>query len=462
MKISPPVLIPFFTLVSPLVQGYCLSESALKDNMDVTLTAQISYVNKEPSIWKIDGRNPYTTDNAYNDVALGIKGQCELVDNNLNMDFSFYSLGYYAIRRPGAFEKDKDRARILIDRLSFTYALSDTTRLEGGKLRPSKGAFFLRSPATLLTNYYSGFKTTRIYGPAMESAYSESFWGTTLSKEYHDYNFLLTIAPRLSSIDKYYESSGNWSAAQRSNSEERYLLSYNDYRLASHRLSANLLLGDNPAFSLSELYNYTSQFLINAEFSWHKGQQWRHFSNDKKEAVLAGVFPSSLYSAEDKQGVEFALGGQYTTDSFSVFGLEYYFQSEGYSKKAWQDQIDFIRLMGYRTGYDFLNRVFDNYKYLMASEIGNTSNRGMLLSRHYFNTYFSLHNHDQSTLQPYAMINIADGSVLFGAHFIKPLQGKWAPLELYSGAYSSLGSSESEFALFGETLSIYVGFKYYL
>ena len=72
-----------------------------------------------------------------------------------------------------------------------------------------------------------------------------------------------------------------------------------------------------------------------------------------KEAVLAGVFPSSLYSAEDKQGVEFALGGQYTTNSFSVFGLEYYFQSEGYSKKAWQDQIDFIRLMGYRTGYDF-------------------------------------------------------------------------------------------------------------
>ena len=232
MKISLPVLIPFFTFVSTWVHGHCLSGSELKDNMDITLTEQISYVNKEPSIWKIDGRNPYTTNNAYNDVALGIKGQCELIDNNLNMDFSFYSLGYYAIRSPGAFEKEKNHARILIDQLRFTYALSDTTRLEGGKLRPSKGAFFLKSPATLLTNYYSGFKATRIYGPAMESAYSESFWGATLSKEYQEYNFLLTVAPRFSSIDKYYESSGNWSAAQRSNSEERYLLSYNDYRLA--------------------------------------------------------------------------------------------------------------------------------------------------------------------------------------------------------------------------------------
>ena len=53
MKISLYVLIPFFTLVSTLVQGHCLSASALQDNMDVTLAAQISYVNKEPSIWKL-------------------------------------------------------------------------------------------------------------------------------------------------------------------------------------------------------------------------------------------------------------------------------------------------------------------------------------------------------------------------------------------------------------------------
>ena len=43
-------------------------------------------------------------------------------------------------------------------------------------------------------------------------------------------------------------------------------------------------------------------------------------SEEKSAEVQNYAFPSSLYETEDKNGVELAVGGQYTTDTFNVFG----------------------------------------------------------------------------------------------------------------------------------------------
>jgi len=55
-----------------------------------------------------------------------------------------------------------------------------------------------------------------------------------------------------------------------------------------------------------------------------------------------------------------------------------------------------------------------------------------------------------------------DKSALVGIHYHKPLKGMDEKAEIYTGWYSALGSKDSEFALFGETLGIYAGFKYHL
>ncbi|EPK9525180.1 hypothetical protein NOX19_004964, partial [Klebsiella aerogenes] len=89
-------------------------------------------------------------------------------------------------------------------------------------------------------------------------------------------------------------------------------------------------------------------------------------------------------------------------------------------------------------------------------------NKGMLQGRHYINSWLSLQNTDHSTFQPYLVMNLVDGSALIGTHYIKPVKGLGERVEIYSGFYSALGHRDSEFALFGETLGIYVGFKYYL
>ncbi|WP_426068516.1 hypothetical protein [Klebsiella aerogenes] len=440
----------------------CLSGDQIRSNGQIILNAQASFAHKSDSIWRINGANPYTADNAYNDISINLSSACSFIEDVLGLDFSLYSLGYYAIKEVGLFEQDDHRGKILIDRLKINWSLSDSISFEGGKINSFPGAFHLKSPASLLTSYYAGFKPTRIYDPKLESAYSESYWGGRLAKEFRDYAFSLTVIPKLASIDKYYESSSNWTANQRANSSEYYLLSYTDYRLVNHRLAANIMLGDSPSLALSDGYNLTPQFVVNVEAALHKTQQWRHFSVEKRNEVLSGLYPSSLYAQNDKKGYELAVGGQYTTDFFSVFGIEYYYQSEGYSKSAWREQADFIRLLSKKNGYSSLDQVLDDYKYLMGSEISNTGNKGMLQGRHYITSWLSLQSIDHSTFQPYLVVNLVDGSSLIGAHFVQPLKGVSEQAETYTGLYSALGSRDSEFALFGETLGVYVGFKYYL
>ncbi|VDZ69467.1 uncharacterised function (plasmid) [Klebsiella aerogenes] len=104
------------------------------------------------------------------------------------------------------------------------------------------------------------------------------------------------------------------------------------------------MLGDSPSLALSDGYNLTPQFVVNVEAALHKTQQWRHFSVEKRNEVLSGLYPSSLYAQNDKKGYELAVGGQYTTDFFSVFGIEYYYQSEGYSNRHGESRLI---LLGY-------------------------------------------------------------------------------------------------------------------
>ena len=452
-----------YLLMNPCqVFADCLSGENLTTNTDTFLIAQTSFTHKSHSSWKIDGKNPYTTDNIYNDFAFKFASACSPVKDLIDLDFSIYALAYYPINRVGLFEKDNERTKLLIEKLRLTWLLFDSVRFTGGRLPTPQGAFFLRTPGALITNYYSGFKSTSIYDPVMKSPYSGSYWGVRASREFRDYTFSLTISPKLTKIHNYYDSANNWTDNQRANSSAHYLLGYTDYRLKNHILSSELMLGDLPSISLTDSYNYTPQFIINTEFAWHSSQQWRHFSKDNQSKILSGIYPSSLYSQGSKDGIEFALGGQYTNDHFSLFGFEYYFQSEGYSKSEWNKQINFIRLMNKKTNIDSLDQAFDNYKYLMGAEISNTSNKGMLQGKHYINIWSSLQAKDDSIIQPYLALNLMDGSALIGLHYSKPVGGTNDKFEIYTGMYSAQGSRNSEFALFGATVGIYTGFKYYL
>lgn len=428
---------------------------------DIILFGQLSYAQKQPSLWRINEENPYAANNIYNDLVIKYANSCQLIDEKLDLDVSLYGLTYYSYRNIGVFEKDDSRTRLLIDKLQLSYVISDSMRSDVGKLRPKGGLFYLQSPASLMNNYYSGFKPSRIYDAAMRPVYSESFWGAVVAKDTEKNSVSLTVSPKLTRIDKWYQSSGNWSATERSNASERYMLSYSDYRFDNNTPSVNVMLGDSRSIAFSNGYSYSPQWVVNFELAYHFNQQWRHLETRRAEMVQNYAFPAELYSVANDNGVELALGLQYTTERFSQFGIEYYFQSEGYSVSEWQKQTDLINFLNQEMKVVPLAQAFDAYKYLMASEIYNTSSKGNLLGKHYINTYASFLMSDHSSLQSFVVLNIMDKSSLLGINYNKPLDQLDKRLEVYTGAYTSFGSHDSEFGLFGETIGTYLGFKYH-
>ena len=440
----------------------CLSGAEVAQNATVTLFEQTTYVKKQTSPWQINGKNPYIRNNVFNDAGINIASSCALVDNALNLDFSLYGLTWYGARPLGAFEKEDRRSRAILEKLRMVYSVSDQIQLEMGKLKPKPGLFFLRSPADLLSQYYGGFKPTRLYDPQMRSAYQSSSWAATLSADDRQHALSLSVVPKLSTIDKRYLSSSAWSDNQRGNSSEAWLLSYSSHHFRDHTPGARVLLGDSQSVAFSDSFTWTPQVTFKGEMAFHRGQRWRHLSDRQRRALERYQFPTSLYSAEDKPGVELAAGGEYTSDNFSLFGLEYYFQSEGYSRSQWQKQRELLRFLNTRTGYDPLDSAFDSYKYLMSSEISNTGNKGMLQGKHYLNAWASLQAGGDIALRPYLVLNLVDTSTLAGLHVSAPLNAINDSLEAFGGFYAALGAADSEFALFGESVGMYVGLKYYL
>ncbi|SEK52098.1 hypothetical protein SAMN04487787_102214 [Kosakonia sacchari] len=462
MKYSLPLITLVFSALPTTLWADCLSGEEVAQNTDVVLYAQTSYVNKQPSIWQIGGNNPFSKSNIYNNFGINLKGDCAIIDNRLDLNFSLYGLTYRPFHANSDFEEDRSHSRALIDRLSVIYNVSDSVQLEAGKFSQKAGLFFLRSPADLRNSYYAGFKSTRLYDPLMEPAFQESPWQVKLSEDTQDYSLSFSVVPKLADAGKRHLASGDWSANVRSNSREDYLLNYTDHRFEQHLPAVSLLLGETRSVAISDSYNLTPQLVINAEAAYHTEQQWRHFSPENAAMVEEFEFPSSLYSTEDKEGVEVAVGGQYATDNFNLFGLEYYYQSEGYSRAEWRKQTDFIQSLNSRTGFFFVDDIFDSYKYLMASEINNTANKNMLQGRHYLNAWSSIQMDNQSTLQPYVVFNLVDHSSVLGINYNTPLSFIDDQLEGYTGAFMSTGSSDSEFALYGDMFGVYLGLKYYM
>lgn len=444
----PSVRIIFLMLI--------FSTSSQADS-EILVYAQSTYTHKQPSSWKIEGGNPFREENLFNDLAINYKSSHMLLEDKLQLTQSLFGLAYIPFKKPGPFEKDDNSLRLLVDKLSLSYTYSDHFRVDIGKFRPQGGVFYSKSPAGLLTKNYTGFKATRINDPVMKQSYRENVWGAFLANDTPNYSLSLTIAPKLITSERN-EPVGKWDVA-RSNTDDRYLLSYTDYRFNDNTPSVSLMIGNNQSVAFSNSLDFSPQLVISAEIAYHFQQQWRHLDGNALERMHNYEFPTQIYSANNDNNVELALGIQYTTDRFSQFGLEYYYQSEGYSTGQSKKQNELIKFLNHKNSYAPLGRVFDLYKYLMASEIYNTLNRGNLQGKNYITLYNSFFMGDSSTLQSFTVMNMQDKSSTIGLHANNPLSKS---LEMYVGFYATLGSNQKEFSVFGENIGTYLGLKYQL
>ena len=436
----------------------CLAAECLPQ-ADMQLYAQHAWAHRTPSYWRIMQNHPYRQDNGVSDLAIRYDNRCELIANALRADFSLVGLAAYPWRTPGAFAREMRHARALVHQMSLTYPLSERRLFSVGKLSAQPGPFYIKSPAELLRNYDAGFKASRIYSPALQKIYVASFWGIKLSEERPDYGWSFTLAPQLTSVKRRDESFSNWPAIQRSNASERYLLSYSDYRLPGHAPSVSVRLGDSPALAVADSFYPVPRWMFNAELAWHAKRQWRHFSETYAAQVKDHAFPAALFQRTRRPGMELALSAQYSSQRLSQFGVEYYFQSEGYSRQQWRRQRDFLRYLHRPTGVAPWDRVRAAYTYLMAAEIENIAGQGNRQGKHYLNTYAAWTIANAASLQAYRLVNLQDNSAMLGLHLSQPLTQ--ADIDIYGGAYCTQGNRSTEFGLIGKVAGIYSGIKYY-
>ena len=52
----------------------CLTGADVAKSTDVTLFEQVSYVNRQALVWRINGKNPYTQNNTFNNLGLKLSG----------------------------------------------------------------------------------------------------------------------------------------------------------------------------------------------------------------------------------------------------------------------------------------------------------------------------------------------------------------------------------------------------
>ncbi|MCU3613991.1 hypothetical protein N8V88_13190, partial [Enterobacter hormaechei subsp. oharae] len=66
----------------------CLTGADVAKSTDVTLFEQVSHVNRQALIWRINGKNPYTQNNTFNNLGLKLSGGCSVIDNKLALDYT--------------------------------------------------------------------------------------------------------------------------------------------------------------------------------------------------------------------------------------------------------------------------------------------------------------------------------------------------------------------------------------
>ncbi|MFX1685325.1 hypothetical protein PWR05_12070 [Paraburkholderia sp. A2RI-6] len=87
----------------------------------------------------------------------------------------------------------------------------------------------------------------------------------------------------------------------------------------------------------------TDNLMLGAQASVSKGQRWRHLNMAKAAAIRSYENVGDPFSI-DRTGArtDIAIGLRYTDSERTEYGIEYYGQSQGYSRNEWKSYFDTV------------------------------------------------------------------------------------------------------------------------
>lgn len=418
---------------------------------------------------------PYTN-NSYTSFYISIDVQCSIVDElSARLKNSWeYSQHYNS---QGEFEGQDNNTSFIYSEAFLSWQPFDNLFFDIGKIDKKNGYLFAFSPMDKLRNMTVNPRGTRINstGAKWQDFYSEGAIGinTTLYTNIGTFDF--SVFPRISDNRYPYESSNKWSMKDRTNSDERYAISFESTGLTDVTPSISVYFGDQRGASFGINSHLTDNVLLSIEASYMR-QKIRELDFSLVD-MLHDFQPNQryLFSYQTKNSYDFGIGLRYMRTAKQEFGIEYYTQSRGYSRSEWSRYFDVTSFFNY--GYisalkkrfpgipipplylELLNREYQSFLSGFVLETDNQARMGRPLGKHYVTIYMSNNNDEIRTINfnISSVVNLIDFSSIINLHINSYLTEN---LQGYFGSYYSFGSENSEFGQFGEKGSFYVGLQY--
>ena len=396
-------------------------------------------------------------------------GRCRLTDS---LSFKTQVSGVYAFQahQPGSLEDKKNQGTGILNDAVLSWMVNGPLYIDLGKLRTASGNLFSVSPLDLLRNYSSNMRSVRVngLGDRWRSFYSEGAYGTSATLYHDEGTYTLWWLPRLIHHNKRNESAANWSSLERTNSTDRYYASYTNSGLKDFNTTFSLLAGDQKTFAAGINGNVMDNVILSVEGSVSQGETWRHLDMSSARQMRELKYVNKPYKTRHS-GIEGDLGIslRYTSSEQKEFGVEYYGQSQGYSRSEWKDVFNTVRFVN--GGYKNLLPAFaitpdvrnsyEQYSRMMAAETDNVSRSGSFQGKHYATLYIRTNKEQVGTIDwsVSGTTNLVDQSSVVNLHFSTPLQNDFL---VYTGVSASFGSKNSEFGNFGEKGNGYAGIQF--
>lgn len=417
------------------------------------------------SLWQFD--DPAFRNNTLANLYLSAVARCTLTDT---LSLKAQASGEYAFQahQPGTLEDKRHQGLGILNEAIASWALGDSGYIDAGKVRKSGGYLFSVAPLDLLRNISGNMRSVRVYalGDRWRNFYDEGSYGISSSLYRNEGTYTFAAFPRLKRNDKRQEAASEWDALLRTNSTDRYYASYTTTGLKTFNTTFSLLAGNQKTVALGTSGNLTDSLILSLEGSLSQGQTWRHLDSASARQMRQLAYVPEPYKMRSNgvQG-DFGAGLRYTTNDQTEYGVEYYGQSQGYSRSEWKNNFDTIRFVngGYSEQVppfvvESLRDPYQQLSRMMAAETDNVGRGGNLLGKHYLTLYTRTNKEQVGSIDwsLSGMTNLVDGSSVLNLHLSTPLKNN---IEVYSGVAASFGRKESEFGTFGEKGNIYAGLR---
>lgn len=374
--------------------------------------------------------------------------------------------------QPGTLEDKQRQGSVFVSNAALSWSLKNNLFLDVGALQKSKGFLFAASPLNLFKNYFGGQRSIHNHALAdrWRNFYDEGAIGANVSWFRDQGTLDAAIFPRLVRNKHRRFSASDWDTLERTNASDRYLISYTSTGLTQLNSAVSLLLGDEKALSFGLSRNLNDRWILSVESALAYGQSWKHLSDRNARAIQRGEYVEEPFR-QRKYGLnaDVGVGLRYTSSSQTEYGIEYYGQSQGYSRrqrKQLNALLDYIN-GGYASQFSVpgmgippaLQTSFRDYSRQFAAEIDATTRKGSLQGKHYLTLYSSSNKNELHRVdwKVSGTVNLVDYSSVVNAHLSTQVTNH---LEAYVGSAFMFGNSQTDFGSFGEKGTYYAGIRY--